>query len=136
MEEIGRREGKLRNRKIFLLLTKYVPHILGICYVLYTLLSFFEIEPIGIGYIVNLSLLPWLYLFSASKALEFCYVHRLPMYYILIDEILLVTDNYFTIPINVYNLLVLHLLLVGLLLFGYTYYYVKHNKKFTIVENK
>jgi hypothetical protein len=115
----------IKKRKIFLILTKYIPHLIGILYVIYTILSFIEIEPIIIGYITSLSILPWLYLYSASRALEFCYVHRLPLYYILIDEILLVTDNYLCIPVNVYNLFVIHLLLIGLLVFGYTYYYIK-----------
>ena len=115
----------IKKRKIFLILTKYIPHLIGILYVIYTMLSFTEIDPIIIGYITSLSILPWLYLYSASHALEFCYVHRLPLYYILIDQILLVTDNYLCIPVNVYNLFVIHLLLIGLLVFGYTYYYVK-----------
>ena len=119
----------IRKRKIFLILTKYIPHLIGILYVVYTVLCFIGIDPISIGYIASLSALPWLHLYSASHALEFCYVHRLPLYYILIDEILLVTDNYLCIPLNVYNLFMLHLLLIGLLVFGYTYYYVKFKLK-------
>jgi len=119
----------LRKRKIFLILTKYIPHVIGMLYVIYTLLSFIEIDPISIGYIASLSILPWVHLYSASYALEFCYVHRLPLYYILIDEILLVTDNYLCIPLDVYNLFMLHLLIIGLLIFGYTYYYIKFKLK-------
>jgi hypothetical protein len=119
----------VRSRKIFLILTKYIPHIIGFLYVIYTILSFSEFDPISIGYIASVSVLPWLHLYSASWALDFCYVHRLPLYYILIDEILLVTDNYITIPVNVYNLFLLHLILVGILIFGYTYYYIKHKLK-------
>ena len=115
----------VRSRKIFLILTKYIPHIIGFLYVLYTILSFLEFEPISIGYIASVSVLPWIHLYSASWALEFCYVHRLPLYYILLDEVLLVVDNYLTIPINVYNLFVIHLMLIGILVFGYTFYYTK-----------
>lgn len=118
----------VRSRKIFLILTKYIPHIIGFLYVLYTILSFLEFEPISIGYIASVSVLPWVYLYSASWALEFCYVHRLPLYYILLDEVLLVVDNYLTIPINVYNLFVIHLMLIGILVFGYTFYYIKLKK--------
>ena len=125
---------RIRKRKIFLILTKYIPHLIGILYVIYTLLCFSEIEPVSIGYIASLSALPWLHLYSASHALEFCYVHRLPLYYILIDEILLVTDNYLCIPINIYNLLMIHLFLIGLLVFGYTYYYVKIKKKMSFIK--
>lgn len=132
MEDLVKKEVELasiRNRKIFLILTKYIPHLIGILYVLYTMLCFFEIDPISIGYIASMSILPWIHLYSASQALEFCYVHRLPLYYILIDEILLITDDYLCIPLNIYNLFALHLLLIGLLIFGYTYYYIKFKLK-------
>ena len=124
MEE-KHRAKLLRKRKIFLLFTKYLSHILGFGYIIYTLLGFFGIDAVEIGYLVQLSILPWCYAFSASKALEFCYVHRLPLYYIAVDELALVIDNYYTIPLDLYNLFLFHLFLVGLLIFGYTYYY-KH----------
>ena len=38
------------------------------------------------------------------------------------------TDEYIGIPVNVYQLLLLHLLLIGFLIFGYTYYYVRNLK--------
>ena len=128
--------ASLRKRKIFLILTKYTSHLIGILYVIYTILSFIDIEPISIGYLASMSILPWLNLYSASWALEFCYVHRLPLYYILIDEILLIVDDYLHIPINVYNLFVLHLIIIGLLILGYTYYYVKYNKRRVVVDNR
>ncbi len=129
MEE--KRRVLLRNRKIFLIFTKYLSHILGFGYIIYTLLGFFGIDAVEIGYLVQLSVLPWFYAFSASVALEFCYVHRLPLYYIAIDELALVIDNYYTIPLDSYNLFLSHLFLVGLLIFGYTYYYVKNHKRNT-----
>lgn len=116
---------KIRKRKIFLLLTKYSSHILGLAYAIYTLLGLFGIDGISIGYFFTVSLFTWTNIYSASWALEFCYVHRLPLYYILIDEILLVIDTYIGIPIDWYNLLALHLLIIAILIFGYTYYY-KH----------
>ena len=128
--------ASIRNRKIFLILTKYTSHLIGILYVVYTILYFLEVDPVSIGYLASLSVLPWINLYSASFALDFCYVHRLPLYYILIDELLLVTDNYLYIPLDVYNLFLLHLLVIGLLVFGYTYYYVKHSKRRTLVDNK
>lgn len=128
--------ASIRNRKIFLILTKYTSHLIGILYVIYTILYFLEVDPVSIGYLASLSVLPWINLYSASFALDFCYVHRLPLYYILIDELLLVTDNYLYIPLDVYNLFLLHLLVIGLLVFGYTYYYVKYSKRRTLVDNK
>ena len=115
-EKLVNRKRLLKNRKIFLLLTKYLSHILGFGYIIYTLLGFFGIDAVEIGYLVQLSILPWIYTFSASKALEFCYVHRLPLYYIATNESITNIDYYIGIPINDSNLLVAHLLFHHLLL--------------------
>jgi len=123
----------LRSRKIFLILTKFTPHLIGLIYIIYTIAQFLEFDLVGLGYLSSLTLLPWINLYSASLALEFCYVHRLPLYYVAIDEILLVTDQYYGIPLNVYNLFLLHLTVIGILIFSYTYYYVKYHKKNTTI---
>ena len=123
MEEVSR--NKILNKKIFLVLTKYIPHIIGILYVIYTLGAFRDIDLISIGYIGYLSILPWIYFYSASVALEFCYVHRLPLYYIAVDEILLVTDTYLHIPLDEYNLLLLHVFVIGVFSILYGIWYVK-----------
>ena len=71
----------------------------------------------------------------SSIVFRFCYVHRLPLYYILINELTTVIDTYIGIPVSDINLLGIHLILIGLLIFGYTYYYVKHHKRnITIVH--
>lgn len=121
--------SRLRSRKIFLILTKFTPHLIGLIYIIYTIAQFLEFDLVGLGYLSTLTFLPWLNLYSASWALEFCYVHRLPLYYVAIDEILLVVDQYYGIPLNVYELLLLHLVIIGLFIFGYTYYYVKNYKR-------
>lgn len=121
--------SKLFDKKLFLVLTKYIPHIVGILYVIYTLAAFVDIDLISIGYICSMSLLPWIYFYSASKALEFCYVHRLPLYYIAIDEFLLLIDNYLHIPLSEYNLFMLHLLIVGTFSILYGVWYVKFKLK-------
>ena len=75
------------------------------------------------------------HMFDTEKYLLF--LRQIPiLYYILIDEILLVTDNYLYIPISIYYLFLLHILIIGLLIMGYTYYYVKYSKRRTLVDNK
>lgn len=121
--------SRLKSRKIFLILTKFSPHLIGLIYIIYTIAQFFELDLVSLGYLASLTLLPWINLYSASWALEFCYVHRLPLYYVAIDELLLVTDNYYGIPLDVYDLFLLHLVVIGVLIFGYSYYYVKNYKR-------
>ena len=93
--------------------------------IIYTIGEFYDIDMIPLGYLFSLTILPWIYLYSASKALEFCYVHRLPLYYILVDELVLTVDYYFKIPLSIYNLFLLHKILIGILILGYGIYYVR-----------
>lgn len=134
-----KKEEKSRSlvkHKLFLIFTKFLSHLLGLGYIIYTLLGFYDIDAVEISYMVHLSIIPWLYAYSASKALEFCYIHRLPLYYILIDELLLIIDYYYTIPLEVYDLFILHLSIIALLIFVYTYYYVRYYKRNTKIVNK
>ena len=127
-EEEESKRSNIRH-KSFLVITKFIPHVSAFMYALYTLLQFIDIDPIVIGYLFSYSLLPWLYMFLTSFVFRYCYVHRLPLYYILINEILTITDYYIGIPIDDFNLLLVHLLLICLLIFGYTYYYIKYKLK-------
>ena len=79
----------------------------------------------------------WLFCFLTSFVFKYCYVHRLPLYYIALNEILTIYDYYFNIPLSDNKLLVVHLLLIALLIFGYSIYYknVKINKKFIRIDS-
>ena len=125
------------SHKSFLILLKYIPHTIALGYVLSTLLGFLGFETIVMGYFIHLSLLSWLFLYLVSFIFKYCYVHRLPLYYIAINDIITVSDFYLTIPLSDNNLLVVHLLLIALLIFGYSIYYknVKLNKKSIIADN-
>ena len=66
------------------------------------------------------------YVQICSIIFKFCYVHRLPIYYIMVGEITTIIDYYYPLPISDVTLLEIHLTFIGFLLFGYTYYYLKH----------
>lgn len=121
--------------KSFLIITKYFPHISAFMYVIYTLLQFAGIDPIILGYLLDYSLIPWLYMYLTSYIFRYCYVHRLPLYYILINEILTITDYYVGIPLNNFSLLLLHLLFIALLIYGYSFYYIKYKLKHEFHKN-
>ena len=117
-------EGK-RNHKIFLIILKYIPHIIALLYVIYTLLSFIGIDAVILGHLTHISISSWIFMYISSVVFKYCYVHRLPLYYIALNDIITVSDFYLTIPLSDNNLLIVHLLLIALLIFGYSYYYVK-----------
>jgi len=136
MEEEEKVENSL-SHKSFLIILKYIPHMLAFNYVIYTLLEFIGFDVIWMGYIFHLSIIPWLFLYLTSFVFKYCYVHRLPLYYIGLNELITISDFYLTIPLSDNKLLIVHLLLIALLIFGYSIYYknVKINKKSITTDN-
>lgn len=117
------------KHKSFLLITKFIPHIIALFYVIYTFLGFCGIDSVIISYIANLSFLPMCYIFINSIIYRYCYIHRLPLYYIAMNELITVSDYYLHIPISDFNLLVIHTLILGFFIYGYSYYYIKFKLK-------
>ena len=126
---VEKSERRNLNHKSFLVLLKYLFHIEALFYIIYTILGFFDIDAIMLGYFTSISIIPWIFMYLVSIIFRYCYVHRLPLYYILINEILTIIDYYIGIPISDRELLVVHLLLIGFLIFGYSYYYLNNLKK-------
>ena len=114
------------KHKSYLIITKYIPHFTAIIYIIYTLLGLLGIDAIQLGHLVHISAVPWIYFYLNSIVFKYCYIHRLPLYYIALNEILVVTDNYYTIPLDDFNLAVIHIIIIGLVLLGYSYYYIKY----------
>ena len=72
--------------KSILFLLKVIPYVLAFIYIVYTAFAFFNIDLIFLGYLAHMSVLPWVFLFLASYVFRFCTVHRLPLYYILVND--------------------------------------------------
>ena len=136
MEEEEKVENSL-SHKSFLIVLKYIPHITVFGYIIYSLLGFLGFDEIWIGYIFHLSIISWLFLYLTSFIFKYCYVHRLLLYYIGLNELITISNFYLTIPLSDNKLLIVHLLLIALLIFGYSIYYknVKINKKSITTDN-
>lgn len=129
MEEKLIKIPKPKTNKVFLLITKFIPHLIALFYIAYTFLGFCGIDAVIISYIANMSILPTCYIFINSIVYKYCYVHRLPLYYIVINEVITVSDYYLSISQNDFQMLIVNILLLGLLIFGYSFYYVKYKLK-------
>lgn len=115
------------KHKSYLLLLKYLPHLIAFLLMVYTLLQFADIDAIIIGYIINYILIG--YVFICSIIFKFCYVHRLPIYYYIVNELTSVIDNYvIQIPVSEKGLLGIHLTFIGIIIFCYTKYYLKYGR--------
>ena len=117
--------------KLLLLVLKYIPTVIALCYMLNTILY---IEPLS--NIAGVSLLTWIFLYLASVVFEFCSYHRMFLWYILIDDILNIVDYYWSIPISTDNLIRVHNILAGITLFVVLILYVKSNKIIIRKNNK
>ena len=117
--------------KLLLLVLKYIPMVIALCYMLNTM---FYIEPLS--NIAGVSLLTWIFLYLASVVFEFCSYHRMFLWYILIDDILNIVDYYWNIPISTDNLIRIHNILAVITLFIVLVLYAKSNKVIISNNNK
>ena len=129
--KVEKSEERNLKHKSYLLLLKYLPHLIALLLVAYTLLQFANVDAIIIGYIINYILIGYVYI--CSIIFKFCYVHRLPIYYYILNELTSIIDNYIIeIPVSEKGLLGIHLILIGIIILCYTKYYLKYvrnNKK-------
>lgn len=130
--KLEHKEAKLEERslkhKSYLLALKYIPHFTCLFYIVYTLLQFANIDLILFGYLFHISIIPWLFMLLSSLVFRFCYIHRLPLYYILINEVSSIYDYYIGIPVSEKGLLGIHLTFIGIIMFCYTKYYLKYGR--------
>ena len=128
MDRVEKQERNL-SHKSFLIILKYLPYFIASGYALTTFGDFFEYDLLGLGYLFNISLSAWLFMLLTSYVFKYCSIHRLPLYYIAVNEFLVNLDYYVGIPVNDTKLLLIHLTVIIGLIYGYSYYYVKHKLK-------
>lgn len=117
--------------KLLLLVLKYIPMVIALCYMVNTL---FYLEPLS--NIAGVSLLTWIFLYLSSVVFEFCACHRIFLWYILMDDMLNIVNYYWSIPISTDNLIRIHNILAGITLFIVLILYVRNSKIFIRKSNK
>lgn len=127
-------EERLRSKylyKILLLILKIIPMITAIGYALNTLFAYIGIDTPFFSNICGMSLLPWIYILLSAFVFKFCIYHRIFLYYILITDIINITDYYIGIPVSTRNIFALHAVVTAIFMFLILYFYAKCYKKFT-----
>ena len=117
---------KSLSHKSLLILIKYIPHIMAFAYAIYTFLGLWGIDCNMFGCFFHVSLSTWIILYSLSRVFKYCYVHRLPIYYIGANELITCLDYYLDINLDYYTFIIVSVLLSSALIFGYTFYYIKY----------
>ena len=118
--------------KIALVITKYVPYIIGILYFIEALLSCLHIEILYLPFIGNLTILPTICILSFSFLLKFCIWHRLPIYYAILIDVINWVDYYIHIPVNSAIMLSVYLTITIVFILLGMYFKNRYNKKLKI----
>lgn len=65
-----------------------------------TLLSLFDVNVVIFSYLAGVSILPWVFILISSFVFKFCSYHRIPLYYIIVNDAINVIDSYLELPIS------------------------------------
>lgn len=112
--------------RLFLFTLKAIPYVIALFYIIFTIGCYFGVELNIIGYIVSCSILTWLFLYISSFIFKFCIYHRLPLYYIMLNDIINTIDTYIHLPISTYSFFLLYICLTGIFVLLYVYLKVKN----------
>lgn len=129
---MGVEGNSLRNKdlyKIELYLLKVMPMLLAAIYLVNTVLSYYDIIIPVLSYIGGLSFIPLVFMYISSYVFRFCSYHRMFLHYIVINDLINLTDYYYTLPISDWELFILHMSIAGVSLFIILYLYVKGHSK-------
>ena len=121
-------EDNIRPRyyKVVLLLIKFIPMLIALCYGANSLLAYFEKQLDVLGYFVFYLFIALLYLLS--YVFRFCAYHRMFIHYILSIDILNTIDYYVGLPFNDFGIWILYAVVTCIVLFLTLYLYVKQTK--------
>lgn len=126
--------------KALILVIKFIPMVISVFYIMNTILCRLGVDAPVLSNIAGVSLLTWTFLYLSSVVFQFCVYHRMFLYYILADDLLNICDFYFSLPLSTMEILEVHGVLIGLLLFSILFIYIvnhdKDNKGDIIEDNK
>jgi hypothetical protein len=111
--------------KLLLIVIKYIPITIALFYILNTALNKFDIDAPVISNISGVSLLTWLFLYLSSLVFQFCIYHRLFLYFILVTDFINIYDYYFNIPLEDEQIIEVHSIIIGILIFLLLYIHLK-----------
>lgn len=116
--------------KLFLIILKYIPILIGIAYFIASVFSCFGIYLVVLNTIFYMSPITALFILIASATFKFCIWHRLPIYYALLLHGISILDYY--TPLTLTNSLILFVYLLITIMFILIGLYLKnkHNKKY------
>lgn len=132
-------EASLRNKvlyKVQLYMLKVIPMVMAFCYLLNSVLSYFDIDLYFLSYLSSCSICMVVYLYISSYVFRFCEYHRMFLHYIVVNTAINTYDLYIGIPLSDLEMLALYMSITGITLFIILYLYVKSHKKPTAKDSR
>jgi hypothetical protein len=123
--------NKTDKHKILLLLLKIVPAFMAFSYLMNTTCAFLGVPWQIITHYLGMFLAPMLYLYISSYVFKFCEFHRWFIHYMVVIEMLNITDWYWHIPVSNDTICIIHFIITAIFLIGAVlYYFIKKPKIF------
>lgn len=98
--------------KLLLVLLKYLPFVIAVCYLISTIFGLFGIKLFVLPGLVYISPVSGILILVMSVALKFCVWHRLPIYYCFYVDVLSTIDYKYHIPLSNITMLIVHLIVL------------------------
>jgi predicted lysophospholipase L1 biosynthesis ABC-type transport system permease subunit len=120
---------KRSNYKIFLFINKYLPYVISLLYMVNTILYLFGIDLVIFSILGGMSILPMIYFISVSFTFGYCLYHRLPLYYVILNDSINWLEYTIGIPITNTMFISISLILMLLTIIISTILYLKEKKR-------
>lgn len=104
-----------------LFMIKLLPMIMAGLYFLNTVLSYFYMDYEIISYVSGIGILPLLFLYLTSYCFGFCSYHRVPLHYIICNDVICWADSYYELPLSNLEYLSLHCIAAFMCICLFTY---------------
>ena len=120
---------KRSNYKVFLFINKYLPYVISLLYMVNTILYLFGIDLVIFSILGGMSILPMIYFISVSFTFRYCLYHRLPLYYVILNDSINWLEYTVGIPITNTMFISISLILMLLTIIISTILYLKEKKR-------
>lgn len=114
--------------KLEIVFLKALPFLMAGMYFLNTLLSYFNLDYEVFSYVAGVGLLPLVFLYISSYCFKFCNYHRMPLHYIVVNDVICWTDANFEIPTSDLEYLCVHMIAAFLCLMVGVYLKLRWDK--------
>lgn len=123
--------SKTLNKNLYIVelkLLKIIPSLVALIYFINTILSTFGIDIIFLSDLGSMSIISLIFMYVSSYVFKFCEYHRLPLHYIVCNNILSILGYKYGTENTVWYWIVAHIILVGICLFAIIYLYLKSRR--------